>query len=299
MKNGLKKKMNGKLKSILELVKFPLCLFIAFSASFGFIIAEHDFSIKALTVGFFVLLLAFGCAILNNIQDREYDASFLRTCNRVLVLKKFSVRLALFLCISFIISGLTGLLFFSLYNNQNIYPFLYGILALVFYNFLYTPLKKYTLSAIIPGAMSGMLPPLIGWSSAGANAFNQKIMITMMIFGLWQIPHFFLILLKSGKDPGKKKYPEFNNAFSTTDLKFQVLIWCGLYSLSMLFYLIIGKGSSFFLSSLIALNGLSIIFLIGAMIRNKHRNSHYNKAFAAINISLLVFMAAGIYQHII
>jgi len=299
MNNGLKKKMTGKLKSLFELIKLPLCLYIAFSAIFGFVIAEHDFSFDALAIGFYVMLLAWGCAVLNNIQDKAYDASFTRTCNRVLPSKKLKDKTALIISLSCIISGLLGLLFFSINRNQSIEPFLYGILALVFYNFLYTLMKKHTLLAIIPGAISGMLPPLIGWSAAGAETLDQKIIIVMMILGLWQIPHFFLILLKSGRDPEDTKYPNFKNVFSTTDLKLQILIWCGLYSLSMFFYLILERGESIFLSAIIALNALSIILLTMTIIKDNHKDSVYNKAFAAINISLLIFMAAGIYQHAI
>lgn len=299
MNNGLKKKMNGKLKSLFELIKLPLCFYIAFSAIFGFIVAEHAFSLEALAIGFYVMLLAWGCAVLNNLQDKEYDASFLRTCNRVLPSKKLTSKTAFILSFSCIIAGLLGLLFFSIDGNQDIYPFFYGVLALIFYNFLYTPMKKYTLLAIVPGAISGMIPPLIGWSAAGADILDQKIIIIMMILGLWQIPHFFLILLKSGKDPENTKYPNFRNVFSTTDLKLQILIWCGLYSLSMFFYLILESSGSIFLSTVIALNALSIILLTMAIIMNNNKDSVYNKAFAAINISLLIFMATGICQHTI
>ena len=89
MKNGWKKMMNGNpTKSVLELVKFSLCLHISISAVFGFVMANQAFSIKALLLGLFVLVLAMGCAVLNNIQDKKYDANFKRTWNRVLVSKK-------------------------------------------------------------------------------------------------------------------------------------------------------------------------------------------------------------------
>jgi protoheme IX farnesyltransferase len=295
--------MNGNFKSVSELIKFSLCLHVSVSAIFGYVMAQQSFSLQALLLGLFVLMLACGCAALNNIQDRKYDACFLRTCNRVLVSKKLKIRFAFFIAISGITVGLSGLLIFFQATEQGIDPFLYGIFALICYNFLYTPLKKHTLLAIIPGTMSGMLPPLIGWTAAGAPVMDQTIIMIMIVLGLWQIPHFFLMLLKSG-DPSsdyvfkQSKYPNFKNIFSKTDLKLQILIWCGLYGLSMFFYLIAGSCSSFYLSIVVGLNAVFIILWTGIRLFNPGK-SGYNQAFAAINVSILLFMATGIYEHLL
>ena len=120
----------------------------------------------------------------------------------------------------------------------------------------------------------------------------------MIVLGLWQIPHFFLILLKSDNTLEQNRYPNFKKIFSKTDLKLQVLIWCGLYSLSMFFYLLSGSCSSFYLSVLIALNATAIIFWTGLRLINPGK-SGYHQAFAAINISILIFMATGIYEHLL
>lgn len=77
----------------------------------------------------------------------------------------------------------------------------YGLCAVIAYNGLYTPLKKKTLLAIIPGCLSGMLPALIGWSVTGQSVWNFDILMLMGILGLWQIPHTFIILLKT---PGRQ-----------------------------------------------------------------------------------------------
>ncbi|MCP4673671.1 MAG: UbiA family prenyltransferase, partial [Desulfobacula sp.] len=202
------------LQSVLELVKFSLCLHVAVSAVFGFVMATQSFSLEALLLGSCVLMLAWGCAALNNIQDKKYDACFTRTCKRVLVSKRLNIKFAFFIAISCITIGLSGLLFFFKGHNQGISPFLYGVFALICYNFLYTPLKKLTLFAIIPGTVSGMLPPLIGWTAAGALMMDQTIIIIMTVLGLWQMSHFFLILLKSDNTSAHNQYPDFNTIFS-------------------------------------------------------------------------------------
>lgn len=297
---------------VFELVKFALCLQIALCSAFGFLIASSNktdlFSFQLFFLSFFVFTLACGCAVLNNICDKEYDACFMRTCNRVLVLGKFNIKVAFILSFFFIITALLGLF---LYFDE-IFPFLYAVLSLVLYNFIYTPLKKKSLLAIVPGALSGMLPILIGWSAVKGSLIDLQIIILMLVLCLWQIPHFFLVLLKSdhlfsnnfvsenslefnsGDRPYSQIYPDFSKVFSKTDLKFLTLIWSGLYSLSMLFYLIVGNYTSFIVSLLIAFNSIIIISWIGLRLFTSKTN--YRQAFMAINISLLIFMGSGIFD---
>jgi heme o synthase len=299
MNNGLRRRMNNRngvfpgLKSILEVIKFSLCLHISTSAVFGFVMAKQEVSVQALWLGGFVLLLAWGCAVLNNIQDISYDRCFARTWNRVLVTGRLSQSFAYGLASVFIFSGLAGLWFCF----EGILPVSFGILALGCYNFLYTPLKKKTLLGIIPGTISGMLPPLIGWSAAGGYLFDSQIIIIMMVLGLWQIPHFFLILLKQQGTKPPNAYPSFKRIFSSFDLKLQILIWCGLYSLSIFFYLISGNSPSFYLSWLLVLNAFGVVAWMGIKLFESKASS-YKQLFITINLSLIIFMAAGLYEYL-
>ena len=180
-----------RLKYYLEMFKIYLCLYIGLSAVFGYQMASHGFFADSFLLGFFVFILACGSAVLNNIQDREYDLYFLRTSNRSLPRKKLPVFHAEIIAILMIVNGLAGLLFF-----KGFAPFFWGVMTVIAYNGFYTPLKKRSLLAIIPGSLTGMLPPLIGWTAAGKAVADPDIWIIMIVFGLWQIPHFFLILLK-------------------------------------------------------------------------------------------------------
>ncbi len=162
---------------------------------------------------------------------------------------------------------------------------------------LYTPLKKKTLLGIIPGTISGMLPPLIGWSAAGGYLFDSQIIIIMLVLGLWQIPHFFLILLKQQGTKPPNAYPSFKRIFSTFDLKLQILIWCGLYSLSIFFYLISGNDPSFYLSWFLVLNAFGVAAWMGIKLFESKASS-YKQLFITINLSLIIFMAAGLYEYL-
>ncbi len=275
------------LKPYLELLKIHLCTYIAFSAVFGHVMAGQKISLQAFSIGFFVFLLSAGSAVLNNIQDRKFDSFFERTFNRSLPRKRVPVRHAAALSGLLILTGLSGI--FSIFG---LIPSLAGAAALISYNGLYTPLKKKSLLAIIPGSLCGMLPPLIGWAAAGGHPLDPKIILLMLVFGLWQIPHFFIILIKNGNaSQGCESFPSFSRVFSETEIRLQTLIWTSLYSLSILLFAMNGVWNTPFLVPVFFANALAVIALVSAAVLKKNTQP---SAFAAINLSMLLFMGAGI-----
>jgi len=280
------------LKDYLEIFKVHLCLYIGLSAIFGHVMARQTFSFESLFLGFFVMVLACGAAVLNNIQDREYDSFFLRTCNRSLPQGRVPIFHAKMIAMLMIGCGLSGLLFAT-----GVLPFFCGVMAVICYNALYTPLKKQTLLAIVPGTLSGMLPPLIGWAGTEKAMSDPDILMIMIIFGLWQVPHFFILLLKTKKGksdkPGLDRLPCFSTLFSKNEMKLQILIWTSLYSLAIVLFLMNGSIKNHLLSIASGLNAVGITLLISSIIF-KNKNQNISIAFAAINISILFFMGAGI-----
>lgn len=285
-----------RFKHYLELVKLHLCLYIGLSAVFGHIMAGGRMTIQSLVLGGFVLLLSCGSAVLNNIQDQDYDRWFDRTCHRSLPDKKVPIYHATIMAVVMMGGGLSGLLI-----GFGFSVFAWGVMATVAYNALYTPLKKRTLLAIVPGCISGMLPPMIGWTAAGASSVSRIIFMILVVFCLWQIPHFFLILLKnesySHHQKGETLFPCFTSLWSHRDLKFQVLIWTSLYSLAMMLFLVQGsifhEGVSWF-ACLNAMTMTGIILLLFL----KQSKKYLTFCFAAINLSILCFMGAGILDQI-
>ncbi len=277
----------------LELLKPHLCLYIGLSAVFGHVMAQQSFSPQSLLLGVLVFVLACGSAVLNNIQDRKYDTFFPRTAGRSLPQKKASLSHAGLICLVMIGSGLSGLWFFM--GNA---PFFWGAVAVFAYNGVYTPLKKKSLVAILPGSICGMLPPLIGWTATGYPPLPfTDILAIMAVFGLWQIPHFFIILLKTEKSGPKTKnqpqFPSFIHTFSKNEIKVQVLIWTSLYSLGMLLLLVNGSIHTPLLAGLTGANALLITLAMSVMV---FRDRSWNQVFAAINLSVLCFMGAGIFD---
>ncbi|MCP3943276.1 MAG: UbiA family prenyltransferase [Desulfobacteraceae bacterium] len=311
MMNGSIKKMTGNPGWVLdqklspghhwsgdffELTKIRLSLYIALSSVFGHVLSQNRFTMDSLGLGGIVLLLTAGVATMNHVQDRHFDLWFARTRHRSLVQKRISPLVAGFIALSLIFAGLGGL--FVCFSGLG--PVGLGLLALLCYNGFYTPLKKRSLGAIVPGGLCGMLPPAIGWMAVpGPVADASGIFIVMLIFGLWQIPHVFIILLK--QLPGELEaapYPFFTSILSRKAIKCQVVIWTSLYSLGILLFLLKGwvhsLGLSLFLGALALVLPLSIAALLG------WKRSPHSLVFSllVINLFMLFFMGVGILDRI-
>jgi heme o synthase len=183
-----------KLTVFLSLIKYKLSLAVAFSAATGYFICRNTFGPDFFLLIPGIFLLTTGSAVLNQFMEREQDAKMGRTRERPVASGKITHGSAILVFSFLLFSGgclvlLTGLI-----------PFTLGCLGVIFYNLLYTPLKKVTLLAIIPGAVVGAIPPLIGYSSACGTTLNIKILFFSAFMFLWQIPHFWLLLLRYGKE---------------------------------------------------------------------------------------------------
>lgn len=124
--------------------------------------------------------------ILNEILEKEYDQQMARTKNRPLVTGRLSSSEALLMAGLCSIAGITLLALFNPWT-----AFL-GMVSLISYAFVYTPLKRVGPIAVIVGAIPGALPALIG----SAAAESQITLLGMTLFAiqfLWQLPHFYAI----------------------------------------------------------------------------------------------------------
>ena len=292
MMNGLMKKMNGNqvlisdqicskgrshgIKSLLELTKVHLSLYIALSAVTGHVLAQHRLTPDSFLFGTWVLLLSAGSGVLNNIQDRIYDASFTRTQNRALVKKNISLIFAKRLAGSLMGIGLLGLFSFGPL------PMVLGLTAVALYNGVYTPMKKkWRFTAMIPGTICGMIPPAMGWVAVVkpiAVADLSGLFIVMAALGFWQLPHYLLIYLKQG--------------LADRQIQHQVLIWTCLFSLCILLFLIQGWIASPILGLVLFTAALTLPFAMGGcLFFQKPSHRYLDISFWAINLSMLLFLA--------
>ncbi len=178
-------------KPYLVLCRMPIAVFASASAFTGAALASPRHFAPALPAVAAVLLLSCGASALNQYQERDLDALMERTRRRPLPSGTLSPGKALTLSLLLMAAGLGSAAFCGQV------PFVLAALAPLWYNGLYTPLKRRTAFAAVYGAPVGMLPPAIGWTAAGGGLSDPRLFAVAMLFFLWQVPHFWYLLLDS------------------------------------------------------------------------------------------------------
>ena len=237
-----------------QLTRAELSSMVALSAAAGYLFTGRGWKISGLLCLLGIWLLAAGCSALNQWQEQDLDARMHRTKLRPLPTGQLSPGSGLAISASCLLSGL---LLLSLLPNGAA-ALLLGLLAVVWYNGIYTPLKRRTPFAALPGAVCGALPPLIGWSAAGGSLLAPEIMILAGTLFLWQIPHTWLLLCHYRLDLQRSGLPDLFERLSTARLLRINNCWLAALGICYLLFPFFGlianpTLSALFLSALLAL----------------------------------------------
>ena len=100
-----------------------------------------------------------------------------------------------------------------------------ALFTIFWYNVIYTYSKRITAFAVVPGAITGALPPLIGWVAAGGGIFDKPIVFVEFLFFTGQIPHFWLLILKYGEEYKKAGIPSLTEVLSRTQIGRLTFTW--------------------------------------------------------------------------
>jgi len=278
-------KLSESLSILRQLSRAELSAMVALSALTGHIFASRSWSLSATLVMLAVLLLAAGCSALNQWQEQDLDARMERTRLRPLPSGKISAPTVLLLAITSIASGLSIL---TLLPDQR--ALLLGLLAVVWYNAIYTPLKRRTPFAALPGAICGALPPMIGWAAAGAPLLSAKILILFGTLFVWQIPHSWLLLCCYRQDLQQSGLPNLFETISTRRLLRINNCWLVALMICYLQFILFGFVQNlslalFFLSGVIAI-GVSCV----AEFRNRSTSVSPKRLFHLTNLSMALLL---------
>jgi protoheme IX farnesyltransferase len=132
-------------------------------------------------------LMASGTAALNQWAEREPDGKMRRTAGRAIPSGRVRPRWALTFGAAISLAGFLEMWFFV-----NHLAAVLGLLTLVTYLCLYTPLKSRTWWSTTIGAFPGAMPPLIGFAAARGRLTLEAWILGAILF-LWQFPHFYAI----------------------------------------------------------------------------------------------------------
>ncbi len=280
----MRSKERGFLLILFELGKLTISLSVAMTTLTGYVLKSGTFKIQLFLPVLGVFFLASGSSALNHFQERDQDALMARTRNRPLPSGNITPGGVLSYSIVLFITGAI-LLWVS-----DIYALLLGLLAIIWYNFIYTRLKRKTAFAVVPGAFVGAIPPLIGWVAAGGNPFDYEIIIIAFFFFIGQIPHFWLILLKYGKEYEAAGFPSITQIFNDQQIKRLTFTWIVALAVSSVLFLSTGLITSYWLAGFIILFALLLIISFGINIFSKNKEFQYTQAFFHLNLYFLLLM---------
>ena len=132
-------------------------------------------------------LIASGTAALNQWMERDADSKMRRTQARPLPAGRLEVGRALVFAIAISVAG-----FADLWLGANPLAAVLGLVTLLCYLFVYTPLKRRSPHSTTVGSIPGAMPPLIGFAAA-SGTLTWDAWILFAILFLWQFPHFYSI----------------------------------------------------------------------------------------------------------
>lgn len=272
-------------RDILELVKIRITMLVAFTTALGYILASDSLSLGFIYPVVGIFILACSSAALNQYQERNIDKLMARTTGRPIPAGRMTEGTALMISLSLLILGSVILL-----AGTNLMTLVVGLATYVSYNFIYTPLKRKIALAIIPGSLVGALPPVAGWVAAGGNIFDEKIILVAAYFFIWQIPHFWLLLLKYGKEYEGAGFPALTETLSRERIA-KLIFFTTILTIIPVCILFAGGMLNYFITGILLL-AASVWLLVNSykFTRSDLSNKNVTRSFIGINIYTLIFI---------
>jgi len=203
----------------LELLKLRITVASTVTTFVGYVMARGRVDLPLVPVLAGIMLQACGAAALNQVQDAKVDAKMPRTAGRPIPSGRVSHTAALVYALLLLAGG--SVLLWTVSGTAA----LLGLAAAVVYNGIYTPLKRVTPFAALPGSFIGALPPVVGWVAAGGYLSDPTVHLVAFFFFLWQVPHFWLLLMFYEKDYADGGMPSMFDRFDRKQIVRLTFLW--------------------------------------------------------------------------
>lgn len=230
-----------------------------------------------------IFLLASGASSLNHLQEYRYDSLMARTRDRPLPSGRITVSGAVWVTLAYVIPG--SLL---LYLGAGMLGLFLGWLALIWYNVIYTYLKRYTPWAVVPGSVIGSIPPLIGWVSAGGSLLDPLVIPIAAFFFIWQVPHFWLLIMKYGKEYESAGFPSLSRSMSQVQMGRMIFLWVSGTAMITVAFTMVGPMDSRISKIGLWIASSLLIFAFIPILRKSFDRFNPGKYFMRINYFVLL-----------
>ena len=180
----------GLRQDLAVLMKVRLNFFILITTFFGFVLASRGGEMHWMKLLHTILgtaAAAFGSAAFNQLMEIDLDARMKRTADRPLPSRRMDPVVAF--GIGWILSAI-GIIHLAV-QIGNLAAYLAAATVFI-YVCVYTPLKRFSSTNTLVGAITGGIPPVIGWVGGGGEIGWQAWFLFGLLF-FWQLPHFIAI----------------------------------------------------------------------------------------------------------
>ncbi|MBK8625844.1 MAG: protoheme IX farnesyltransferase [Saprospiraceae bacterium] len=277
----------SKVRDYILLVKLRLSLVVVVSSILGYMVVANGngnwVDLLLLAAGGFLVTSAANA--LNQVLEKDFDILMTRTANRPVATGRMKASEAV------MFAGLSCLLGIVVLATFNPLTALLGMLSLIIYAFVYTPLKRYSTLAVAVGAIPGALPVMIG-----ATAFSGTLtLFAFCLFAiqfLWQFPHFWSIGYLGFDDYKKAGYKLLPERMGQIDrnLGISSMFYAGLV-IPVALFMFIRLDISIISTSFVMLCTLVYIYLSYGLHRSFDRSSALRLMFYSFFYLPLVLIA--------
>ena len=279
-------------RDLAQLFKFPISIMSTVSAATGFVAFTHALTWRLLPTSGAILVLAGAACALNEAQKYGRDALMDRTRFRPIPSGKISPISVVAWVAILVLAALTALFLLGGSVAAGL-----GALAVLWYNGIYTYLKRVSSLAPVVGSVIGAIPPAIGWVCAG-GVIDGPILSLSFFLLMWQVPHFWLLALRVSGDYEQAHFPTFVRAMGAGALSRVTFMWTAAAAASALLLPIFGLSTSPFLGLGLAVAGAWPTFVAWRALRAPGKQG-FRQAFVAINYYAVLVMGAVILDAVL
>ena len=275
------------LQIVSELHKFRITFSVTLTTLAGFTLTAGTIDNRIFLPLLGIFMLSSGAAAFNEYQEREMDAKMERTRKRPIPSGRIKANTVLVISLLEIFAGT-----FLVYAGGGFKAALLGFMAFVWYNIIYTPLKKISPLAVIPGSVIGAIPPMVGWVVGGGSLLDPKLFVLAFFFFMSQVPHFWLLLLRYGNDYDAAGFPVINQILTDKQIKRVTFVWIVATSVNIVLLTIVGLFQTVFFKLLILLAAFWLVLNFSRLLKKSEEKFESFGYFMLLNIVLLVIVVS-------
>ncbi|MFC1584309.1 protoheme IX farnesyltransferase [Fibrobacterota bacterium] len=278
------------LTNLSSLLKIKVSLAVSLSALTGYLLGNRNRLSEMAYLSCGVFLLACAASAANQYQERKYDSLMNRTRMRPLAAGTMKKSTAVGVTLGMLSLGFGCLL---LINSNHLAVCFLGAAGILWYNGIYTGLKRRSPFTVVPGALVGAVPPLMGMSASDIPLWDSRVLIIALFFMVWQIPHFWLSQYVHHQDYQAAGFPTLSGILNTVQTKRLFFIWVAATAFSGMTMAVFIPLFPVYKLVIIALS-LALIYVASFLFKPQLDKKLYKQAALMLNVYAFAFMAVFI-----